>query len=49
MTSTISQSTSDPKPGKPWEPTVKERSQKVLQDIIKSMLAPKFVQELFRS
>lgn len=27
----------------------KERSQKVLQDIIKSMLAPKFVEELFRT
>jgi hypothetical protein len=26
----------------------RERSQKVLQDIIKSMLAPKFVDELFR-
>jgi len=27
----------------------KERSQKVLQDIIKSMLSTKFVQELFRA
>jgi len=30
MTSTLSQSTSAPKPGRPWEPTVKERSQKIL-------------------
>lgn len=30
MTSTISQSNPTPKPGKPWEPTVRERTQKVV-------------------
>jgi phosphate transport system permease protein len=39
MTSTISQSTSAPKPGKPWEPTTRERGQKVLNFIISLALS----------
>jgi len=34
MTSTISQSTSGAKPGKPWEPTTRERGQKALNFLI---------------
>jgi phosphate transport system permease protein len=34
MTSTISQSPSTPKPGKPWEPTTRESAQKVLNFFI---------------
>ena len=39
MTSTISQSPSTPKPSKPWEPTVRERSQKVLNFFISLALS----------
>jgi phosphate transport system permease protein len=34
MTSAISQNPMTPKPGKPWEPTLKERSQKILNFFI---------------
>jgi len=34
MTSTINPATVTPKPGKPWEPTVRQRSQKVLNFFI---------------
>ena len=34
MTSTINPASATPKPGKPWEPTVRERSQKVLNFFI---------------
>jgi phosphate transport system permease protein len=39
MTSTISQPASAPKPGKPWEPTVRERSQKILNFFISLALS----------
>ena len=39
MTSTISQSTSVAKPGKPWEPTPRERGQKVLNFFISLALS----------
>jgi phosphate transport system permease protein len=39
MTSAISQAPITPKPGKPWEPTVRERSQKVLNFFISLALS----------
>jgi phosphate transport system permease protein len=39
MTSTINQSTLAPKPGKPWEPTTRERGQKVLNFFISLALS----------
>jgi phosphate transport system permease protein len=39
MTSTISPVTSNPKPGKPWEPTTRERGQKVLNFFISLALS----------
>jgi len=39
MTSTISQSTSAPKPGKPWEPTTRERGEKILNFFISLALS----------
>jgi phosphate transport system permease protein len=39
MTSTINQSTSAPKPGKPWEPTTRERGQKALNLFISLALS----------
>jgi phosphate transport system permease protein len=39
MTSTINTATSTPKPGKPWEPTTRERGQKVLNFFISLALS----------
>jgi phosphate transport system permease protein len=39
MTSVIGQSSSTPKPGKPWEPTARERTQKVLNFFISLALS----------
>ncbi len=39
MTSTITAATSTPKPGKPWEPTPRERGQKVLNFLISLALS----------
>ncbi len=39
MTSTITAATSTPKPGKPWEPTTRERGQKVLNFLISLALS----------
>jgi phosphate transport system permease protein len=39
MTSTIGQAPITPKPGKPWEPTVKERSKKILNFFISLALS----------
>jgi phosphate transport system permease protein len=39
MSSAISQESVAPKPGKPWEPTVRERSQKVLNFFISLALS----------
>ena len=43
MTSAISQASVTPKPGKPWEPTVRERSQKVLNFFIALALSVVFL------